>query len=87
MNQEQLNNTLNSSSSPADFNNGTGGGSISASMVSRSAFVARHTTQGGIRLFGQDTGTADDNNLIDQPISSSCSVSKNAACGSKRRKR
>jgi hypothetical protein len=53
-----------SSSAPLDYEWGSGGGSITATMVSRGVAVSKHTLVGTMRPFGQDTGTADDSSIL-----------------------
>ena len=51
---------LESSSMPSFFNQGTGTGSLVASMLAQGIIVSKFTPEGTIRPFGQDNGTADD---------------------------
>ena len=50
------------SSAPSE-NSGSGAGSIMASMISRGVLVSRYTSQGTMRPFGEDTGSADDSTV------------------------
>jgi len=54
------------SSAPSD-NSGSTAGSIMASIISRGVFVSRYTSQGTIRPFGEDTGSADDS-TVTKPV-------------------
>jgi hypothetical protein len=53
-----------SSSAPTDASINSGGGSIMASIFARGVVVSRHTSQGSMQPFGQDTGTAADNTVL-----------------------
>jgi hypothetical protein len=52
-------------SAPTDAAFTTGNGSIIASIITRGMAVSRHTPQGSLKPFGQDTGTADDNTAVE----------------------
>jgi hypothetical protein len=54
-----------SSSAPADATFNSGNGSIMASIVARGIAISRYTPQGSMRPFGQDTGTAGDNTVVE----------------------
>ena len=54
-----------STSAPADAVFGSGDGSITASLIAHGIAVSRHTPQGSMKPCGQDTGTADDNTVIE----------------------
>lgn len=55
----------NSSSAPADPLMTSGQGSIMASIFSRGVVVSRHTPQGSMQPFGQETGTATDSTILE----------------------
>jgi hypothetical protein len=59
--QRQL---VSSSSAPTDPAINSGHGSILASIFARGVAVMRHTPQGSMQPFGQDTGTATDNTIL-----------------------
>lgn len=53
-----------SSSAPTDASYNSGHGSILASLFARGVAISRHTPQGSMQPFGQETGTADDNTIV-----------------------
>ena len=53
-----------STSAPADATINSGQGSILASIFARGVAISRHTPQGSMQPFGQDTGTATDNTIL-----------------------
>jgi hypothetical protein len=56
---------IGTSSAPTD-DRGSGAGSVMAVIVSHGVAISRHTPEGSYRPFGLDTGTADDNTLLEQ---------------------
>ena len=51
---------LGATSMPLVVREGTGDGSLAASLISNGFVVSRYTPAGTVRPFGQDIGTADD---------------------------
>ena len=60
-----------SSSAPVDFSSGSGAGSVLATIISQGVVVSKYTPQGSMRPFGQDTGTADDNTIVESEVRAS----------------
>ncbi len=63
-----------SSSAPVDFGSGSGAGSVVATIISRGVIVSKYTAQGSMRPFGQDTGTADDNTIVEYEVRASYTI-------------
>lgn len=70
-----------SSSAPTDASNSSGLGSIIASIFARGVVVSRHSSQGSMQPFGQDTGTAVDNTIMADDLVPNLPNETNMAAG------